>query len=112
MTYSVDGADGAFLLALANHGSALRRIPLFQKFKWERDATNPNLYDYRIWLSDGRQWTQTLLFSAPVDQKPKETFSVNPGWDEDEFMPHRAWRTLMIRARNDLGCSLLRIDPV
>jgi hypothetical protein len=100
--------NGLYRLAEQLH----QRISLFQRFRFERSPANPNLYDYRIWLTDTRLWKQTFLFAGPRDDNPTQTFDVAPGWKPSEFTPHREWRELMVDLRNSADASLVRVDPV
>lgn len=84
-------------------------VPLL-RFRFEAEGGTGLIYRYRIWLTDGRTWDQTLTFSNATDPDPTLTFSVSPGWKLSEFQPHRSLRDQVIALRNVSALSLLRVD--
>lgn len=90
---------------------SFRSAVALDHFRFARDGINPLLYDYRIWLTDGRIWKQDITFDAGFEDDPLMTFTVQPAWRESEFVAHRELRREMSVLRNAYGASLVRIDP-
>lgn len=59
------------------------------RFQIIQDATNPDLYSYRVDAKDGRIWTQSVKF---IDGEPCVTYSVKDYWKLDEAMACRPIR--------------------
>jgi hypothetical protein len=110
MTYHEGAAGGVWLLALLNGSRDLREAMPLNRFRFRQDGTDPNLYEYRFWLTDGRQWRQNILFASAEDGDPTMTFNVSDGWRLGEFAPQRTWRQLMVTLRTELNATEVRID--
>lgn len=111
MTYGTDRLSGSVLGRWHKAACQLRAGVPLQRFKFERSVGSPQVYDYRIWLLDGRIWQQDVTFMSANDTNPSMTFSVPAGWKLSEFAAHREWRDLMVEVRNSMDATLVRLDP-
>jgi hypothetical protein len=111
LTYSVGAFGCPELTALWTITMGFRSLLELERFRFERDGGNPLQYDFRIWLTGGRVWKQTLIFAGPGDADPTMTFDVTPGWKVSECAAHRDLRDAMVRFRNKHDLSLARLDP-
>lgn len=111
VSYGATAMSYPELSALLGITMAVRSMVPLERFKFERDANDPLVYDYRIWLTGGRIWKQTLSFVGATDSNPTMTFDVAPGWKLSEFAAHRELRDAMVRMRNRYDLWLARLDP-
>lgn len=88
--------------------AAREALPML-RFRFELDSST---YNYRVWLTDGRLWQQTVTFAGDPDPDPGMTFNVPVPWKLTEFAALRDLRNLAVEWRNFYGCTSLRLDPV
>ncbi len=69
------------------------------------DATE--VFTYRFRASDGREWKQTIDFTASATD-PVMTFDVSPGWKLTEFSSHRSVRDLAVKIHGRTTLAALR----
>jgi len=111
MTYGQPGLNGSHLQRLIDLAAVIHQAMPLDRFRFQQDDATPEVYSYRIWLIDGRQWKQEITFESPLDEDPSMIFDVAPGWKLSEFSAHRDWRALMVDLRNGLGATDVRLDP-
>lgn len=82
------------------------------EFTFEHTGTSGTEYTYTYeWeATDGRVWSQILVFTGDGDTNPRLGFGFTDTFHLDEFAPHRAVRDAAVKARNDRGLTLLKVE--
>ncbi len=68
-----------------------------------QDAINPLLYAYRVEHDDGREFSETWMFSAAKDVDPMVTLDVEPAWRLSGYDFNRAVRDRILAIRSLVG---------
>ena len=101
--------DSPIIGTLEAYVEVFRALVPVTLVRFKVDATDPNLYHYRINAVDGRSWVQNATFSGPTDKNPYLSWP-NDLWRADEAILQRPIRQFVEQnMRVELGVTLVEI---